>query len=468
MFSSKTYIERRNELKKIMKSGILFFPGAVDTPMNYGANTYKFRQDSTFLYYFGIDAPDLAAVIDIDNNREIIFGNNRDIDDIVWMGPEKTITEKASEVGISETKSMSELANSLKSHLSAGETIHHLPQHQAQIKIEFEKWLGIHPTEVNNKSSKEFIRAVVKQRSIKSSEEVSEIEKALDISNLMYNLAMRATRAGMLEREIYGAVEGLTLGMGNGVSFPVIFSVNGETLHNHHHNNIMRDGDLVLLDSGAESLLHYASDITRTFPVSGKFTPRQKDIYNIVLESQLKAIEAIKPDVKYKNIHLQTAKIIANGLKELGLMKGNIDDAVSEGAHALFYPHGLGHMLGLDVHDMEGLGEGFVGYDDNTQRSDQFGLAYLRLAKELHSGFVITVEPGIYFIPQLYKIWKSENKLAEFINYDKVAEYLDFGGIRIEDDVLVTETGHRVLGISPIPKTVEDIEQTCGKKENYK
>jgi len=462
MFSSETYIQRRNELKKIMKKGILFFPGAVDTPMNYRANTYKFRQDSTFLYYFGIDAPDLAAVIDVENDREIIFGDDRDIDDIVWMGPEKSISEKASEVGVTETKSMSELADALASHTMASEIVHYLPQHQAQIMIEFDRWLNIQPSEVGNKSSKDFIRAVVKQRSIKSDEEVAEIEKALDTSYLMNTLAMRATSSETLEREIFGAVEGLALGMGNGISFPVIFSVNGETLHNHHHENIMKDGDLALLDSGAESLLHYASDITRTFPVSGKFSQRQKDIYNIVLDSQLKAIELIKPGVNYKEIHLETAKVIASGLKELGLMKGNIDDAVAQGAHALFYPHGLGHMLGLDVHDMEGLGEGFVGYDENTQRSDQFGLAYLRLAKELHPGFVITVEPGIYFIPQLYKNWKAENKLTEFINYDKVGEYMDFGGIRIEDDVLVTETGNRVLGKSPIPKTVEEVEQACG------
>ena len=462
MFASKTYINRRNELKKIMKSGILFFPGAVDTPMNYRSNTYKFRQDSTFLYYFGIDAPNIAAVIDVDNNSEIIFGDDRDIDDIVWMGPEKSISEKAFGVGISETKSMSKLTEAFASHTKAGEIVHYLPQHQSQIMIEFEKWISIHPAEVNNKSSKELIRAVVKQRSIKSDEEVAEIEKALDISYLMNTIAMRASSAGTLEREIFGAVEGLALGMGNGVSFPVIFSVNGETLHNHHHENIMKDGDLALLDSGAESLLHYASDVTRTFPVSGKFTTRQKDIYNIVLDSQLEAINSIKPDVSYKDIHLKTAEAIANGLKELGLMKGNIDDAVKEGAHALFYPHGLGHMLGLDVHDMEGLGEGFVGYDDNTKRSEQFGLAYLRLAKKLHPGFVITVEPGIYFIPQLFKNWKSENKLAEFINYNKVEEYLNFGGIRIEDDVLVTENGNRVLGKSPIPKTVEEVEKACG------
>ena len=463
MFSFKTYIERRNELKNIMKSGILFFPGAVDTPMNYRSNTYKFRQDSTFLYYFGIDAPNLAAVIDVDNNREIIFGDDREIDDIVWMGPDKSLIEKASEVGVTETRSVSKLTDALRSHKKVGEIIHYLPQHQAQIIIEFEKWLKIHPSEVNNKSSKDLIQAVVKQRSIKSDEEVAEIEKALDISYLMNTLAMRASGPGVLEREVFGAVEGLALGMGNGVSFPVIFSVNGETLHNHHHENIMRNGDLALLDSGAESQLHYASDITRTFPVSGKFSPRQKDIYNIVLDSQLKAIEAIKPNVSYKDIHLQTAKVIASGLKDLGLMKGNINDAVNEGAHALFFPHGLGHMLGLDVHDMEGLGEGFVGYDEESQRSDQFGLAYLRLAKKLHPGFVVTVEPGIYFIPQLYNNWKSEKKHINFINYDKVAEYFDFGGIRIEDDLLVTINGHKVLGRSPIPKTVKEVEKACGR-----
>ena len=463
MFSSETYIKRRNELKKIMKTGVLFFPGAVDTPMNYPSNTYKFRQDSSFLYYFGIDAPNLAAIIDVNNNRDIIFGNDRDIDDIIWMGPEKSISEKSSEVGVSETKPIAELTDTLPSHKQAGGTIHYLPQHQAEIMINFDRWLGIRPTQVNNQSSKDLIRAVVQQRSIKSDEEVAEIEKALDISYLMNTLAMRASDVGILEREVYGAVEGLALAGGNGVSFPIIFSTHGETLHNHHHENIMQEGDLVLLDSGAESLLHYASDITRTFPVNGKFTQRQKDIYNIVLEAETTAIEAIKPNVSYKEVHLNSAKVIANGLKELGLMKGNVDDAVNEGAHALFFPHGLGHMLGLDVHDMEGLGEGFVGYDEETQRSDQFGLAYLRLAKKLHSGFVITVEPGTYFIPQLFKKWKSENKHADFINHDKVEEYLNFGGIRIEDDVLVTESGHRVLGKSPIPKTIEDVEQACGK-----
>ena len=464
MFSPETYINRRNELKKIMQKGLLFFPGATETPMNYGGNTYKFRQDSSFLYYFGIDAPDLAAVIDVDNDREIIFGSNREIDDIVWMGPEKSIADKASEVGVNETKSFSELKNALQSHKQVGQAVHFLPQHQAEIMIRFDEWLKISPRVVNSNSSKDLIRAVVKQRSIKSEEEIAEIESALDISYLMNTLAMRASGVGVLEREVFGAVEGLALGMGNGVSFPIIFSVHGETLHNHHHENIMQDGDLVILDSGAESKLHYASDITRTFPANGIFSARQKDIYNVVLDAQMTAINAIKANVSYKDIHIESAKVIAAGLKESGLMKGNIEDAVSEGAHALFYPHGLGHMLGLDVHDMEGLGEGFVGYDETTERSEQFGLAYLRLAKKLKSGFVITVEPGIYFIPQLFKNWKSENKLSEFINYDKVEDYLDFGGIRIEDDVLVTEEGGQVLGKTPIPKTVDEVERACGKK----
>ena len=450
-------------LKKQMKSGILFFPGAVDTPMNYSSNTYKFRQDSSFLYYFGIDAPNLAAVIDVDNDREIIFGDERSIDDIIWMGPEDSLNERAIKVGISEILPYAKLSLSLESHIHTDEQIHFLPQHQAQIKNQFKTWLGIELDNVNNNSSKNLIQAVVKQRSIKSCEEVEEIEKALKISYLMNTLAMRASRKGVLEQEVYGAIEGLALGMGNGVSFPIIFTVNGEILHNHHHNNLMKDGDLALLDSGAESQLHYASDITRTFPVSGKFTSKQKDIYNIVLDSQLNAIKMIKPEISYKDVHLESAKVITTGLKDIGLMKGSVDDAVTAGAHALFFPHGLGHMMGLDVHDMEGLGEGYVGYDKETERSEQFGLAYLRLAKKIHTGFVITVEPGIYFIPQLFENWRKDNKNSDFINYDKVLEYLDFGGIRIEDDILVTENGASVLGRSPIPKTIEEVETACAK-----
>ncbi len=461
MFSTETYIERRKKLKGLVKSGIIFFPGNVETPMNYSANIYRFRQDSSFLYYWGLDAPNLAAIIDLENDKEIIFGNDREIDDVVWMGPEKPLAERAKRVGVNNTEPFNNIDDALQSAIKNGRKVHFLPQYQSEIKLQFASWLGIRPRSINDYSSKELIKAVVSQRSIKSDAEVDQIEEALAISYEMNILAMKFAQPGMIEREVFGAVEGLALGMGSGVSFPIIFSVHGETLHNHHHDNEMKDGDILVLDSGAESTLHYASDITRSFPVNGKFTDKQKEIYNIVLESQLKAIEAIAPGKTFKDIHLLTAKVIADGLKNIGLMKGNIDDAVKEGAHALFFPHGLGHMMGLDVHDMEGLGEGFVGYDEKIKRSDQFGLAYLRLGKKLDPGFVLTVEPGIYFIPQLFANWKKENKHADFINYDKVENYLDFGGIRIEDDVLVTEEGQKVLGKVPIPKTVEEVEEAC-------
>lgn len=460
MFSVETYKNRREELTKNIGSGILFFPGNNETPLNYPSNTYHFRQDSSFLYYFGLDQSNLAGIIDVDKNESIIFGNDRDIDDVVWMGFEEPLKSRSEKVGISKTNSFGELQNYLQSALSSGRKVHFLPQYKHDIIIEFQDWLGINPKFVNKYSSKELTKAVIAQRSIKSEEEIEEIEKALEISYLMNKAAMKMSRPGIFEREVFGAVEGIALSKGSGVSFPIIFSVHGETLHNHHHNNLMKEGDLLVLDSGAESLLHYASDITRSFPVSGKFAERQKDIYNIVLKSQLEAIKMIKPGIKYKEIHLNSAKVITSGLKDLGLMKGNIDDAVASGAHALFFPHGLGHMLGLDVHDLEGLGEAFVGYDEATKRSDQFGLAYLRLAKSLESGFVVTVEPGIYFIPQLIDIWKKEEKHKDFINYEKVDEYKGFGGIRIEDDVLVTDNGFKVLG-KPIPKTIEEVENAC-------
>ncbi|MCB0745627.1 MAG: Xaa-Pro dipeptidase, partial [Ignavibacteriae bacterium] len=315
----------------------------------------------------------------------------------------------------------------------------------------------------NFKSSAKFIKSVIKQRAIKSEEEIAEIEKAIEISYDMNTTAMREMKPGITEREIFGKVQGIALSKGSGVSFPIIFSVNGQILHNHLHENIMKTGEIAVLDSGAETVLGYASDITRTIPVKGKFTVKQKNIYNIVLDAQLKAIEMMKPGVLFKEVHLVAAKIIAEGLAKLGIMKGNIDEAVDKGAHALFFPHGLGHMMGLDVHDMENLGENYIGYNKKIKRSKQFGLAYLRLGRELEPGFVVTVEPGCYFIPALIDQWKKENKHSKFINYKKLEEYRDFGGIRIEDDVLVTETGHRILG-KPIPKTVEEVEAECAKK----
>jgi len=458
MFNKDVYIERRKRLKEDLKSGLILFLGNEESPMNYADNIYPFRQDSSFLYFWGLDSPGLAGVIDIDENEEIVYGYDFTVDDIVWMEPQETLAEKAKKTGALYSEPLEKLDKKLKEAVQKGRKIHYLPQYRADNILKIEHLLGIESSRVNDLASMELTKVVISQRSIKSAEEVEEIEKALDISYEMNAKAMEMTRPGIYEREVSGIVEGLVLSKGSRIAFPIIFSIHGETLHNHSHANLMQAGDILVLDSGAESPLHYASDITRTFPVSGKFSGIQKDIYNVVLSAQEKAIEMVHPGIRYKDIHLDASRVMAEGLKELGFMKGNVDDAVSAGAHALFFPHGLGHMLGLDVHDMENLGEDLVGYDSETKRSEQFGLAYLRLGKKLEPGFVLTVEPGIYFIPQLIDQWKAENKFKDFIDYDNVEKHKDFGGIRIEDDVLVTETDHRVLG-KRIAKTVEEIEE---------
>jgi Xaa-Pro aminopeptidase len=429
--------------------------------MNYTGNPYHYRQDSTFLYYWGLNEPGLSALIDLDQEKEIIFGYDFTVDDIVWMGPQPTLKERAGKVGIKKTFPQDKLADYLSDALNKNRKIHYLPQYRPENIIQIEKILGIHPRLVNDYASEKFIKAVVAQRSIKTREEIKEIEFALDIAYDMHVYAMKHTKPGIYEREIAGAMEGIALSKGKGVSFPVIYSIHGETLHNHYHGNLMSKGDIAVNDCGAESLLNYASDITRTIPVAGKFSTQQKEIYQIVLEAQLKAIQGMKPGVKFKKIHMMAVKTIASGLHDLKFMKGNVDEAVNAGAHALFMPHGLGHMMGLDVHDMENLGEDYVGYDDKTKRSEQFGLAYLRMAKALEPGHVMTVEPGIYFIPELIDLWKGQKKHNQFINYEKVEKYRTFGGIRIEDDVLVTEKGHQVMG-KPIPKSIEDVEQMAG------
>jgi Xaa-Pro aminopeptidase len=458
MFDKNVYIERRKLLKKQIKSGVILILGNIESPMNYPANPYPFRQDSNFLYFFGLDKPGFAGIIDGEEDNDYIYGEDFTIDDVVWMGPQPTVKELARGAGVSLTGTLAELAEKLKETISKGRKVHYLPPYRAENTLQLEKLLGIATTDIKNNASVDLIKAIAAQRSIKSDAEVKEIEKALDISHEMYNTVMEMAKPGVYEKEIVGKIEGIVGSYGSYISFPTILSINGETLHNHFHGNRLKKSKLLVIDSGAESPGHYASDITRTFPMGGTFTPEQKDIYQIVLNSQLAAINAIKPGIPYKDIHLVTAAVIANGLKGIGLMKGDIEAAVKEGAHALFFPHGLGHMMGLDVHDMEDLGEDYVGYDETVQRSDQFGLASLRLAKELKPGFVLTVEPGIYFIPALIDLWKTENKFNDFIDYSKVEGFKGFGGIRIEDDVLVTNKNHRVLG-KPIPKTIEEIEK---------
>ncbi len=457
MFDKNIYIQRREELKKNFKSGILLFPGNDDSAMNYPANTYHFRQDSTFLYYFGHDIPNLIGIIDIDENKEILFGHEFGIENIIWTGPQPKLAELAERVGINYSEPINNFGKYIKGQIKKNRKFHYLPMYRGDQLIKLSNFLDIPVKRINSRASKKLIQVVVEQRSIKAPEEIAEIEYSLEIAFAMHTRAMQMAKPGVVERDIAGAIEGIALALGKGVSFPSIVSKNGQTLHNNFYGNILSQGDLLVCDAGAESLLHYASDITRTTPVGGKFSSKQKDIYEIVLTAQKNAINMIRPGVKHKDVHLTAAKIIAAGLSQLGLMKGNLVDAVKAGAHALFFPHGLGHMMGLDVHDMEGLGEALVGYDDKTKRSDQFGLAYLRLAKELQPGFVFTCEPGIYFIPELIDQWKAKKLHKKFINYDRVEEYRNFGGIRIEDNILVTESGYRVLG-RPIPKEAADVE----------
>jgi Xaa-Pro aminopeptidase len=460
MFDKQVYIDRRNELKKNFKTGLLLFIGNDEAAMNYPGNTYAFRQDSTFLYYFGLDLPNMIGVIDVDDNKEFLFGYEYTIEDIVWMGPQPKLIELAESCGIVNCDSVDNLKKYLKLKKKTGIRTHFLPQYRGEQTLKLSDLLDENPFKLKNKTSKKFIEAVVAQRSIKSEEEIAEIEYAMEIAYQMHTTAMRLAKPGVVERDIAGTIEGIALSLGAGLSFPAIVSKNGQTLHNHYHGNVLKAGDLLVCDAGAESLLHYASDITRTIPVGGKFSVKQADIYEIVLTAQKNAINMIKPGVLHRDIHLTAAKIIAAGLSQIGLMKGDLNAAVKAGAHALFFPHGLGHMMGLDVHDMENLGEEFVGYDEKTKRSDQFGLAYLRLAKELKPGFVFTCEPGIYFIPELIDLWKKSKKHLKFINYDKVEEYRNFGGIRIEDNILVTKNGYKVLG-RPIPKEIKDIEAIC-------
>ena len=459
MFKKEVYIDRRNRLKKELGSGIALFPGNVEAAFNYPANTYHFRQDSHFLYFFGIDLPGFAAVIDMDNDKEYIFGNDFDIDDIIWMGPQPKVAELAAQVGIKNTGTMAELKAFITNAEKNGQEIHYLPPYRGETDIQLAELLNTSVFEIRDNVSVELTKAVVKLKEIKDEYEIAEIEKAVDIAYKMHTTAMKMAKPGVVEQEIAGTIEGISLAYGGPVSFPIILSMDVQTLHNHYHGNVLEEGRMMVTDAGAETQLHYASDITRTVPVGGKFNKRQAEIYQIVLDANMNAIEAIKPEIKYRDIHFLSARTIVNGLKAIGLMKGDTAAAVEAGAHTLFMPHGLGHMMGMDVHDMEGLGENNVGYDENTIRSKEFGTAYLRLGKELKPGFVLTVEPGIYFIPELIDKFRSEGKYLDFINYDKVETYKDFGGVRIEDDILVTETGYRVLG-KPIPKTIEEVEKT--------
>lgn len=459
MFETSVYKNRRARLKEKVKSGLVLILGNGEAPANYTDNTYKFRQDSSFLYFFGLNQPGFAGVIDIDSGDEYVFGNDVDMDDIIWMGPQPSVKDMAARAGVSKTAPFARLADCMKTAISQGRRIHFLPPYRFRNMLLLEELLGIRPALVKNYASLELIKAVVDLRSVKEPCEIEEITKACNIGYEMHTAVMRNCKPGVKEQYIAGLIEGIAASYGSMVSFPVILSQNGETLHNHDHSQILQEGRMMLTDAGAEEVSHYCSDFTRTVPVGGKFLTRQKEVYNIVLAANNKAIEIAKPGVTYQYVHLEVCKVLAQGLKDLGLMKGDVNEAVAAGAHALFMPHGLGHMMGLDVHDMEDLGQIYVGYDDETRPIDQFGTSSLRMGRRLQEGFVITDEPGCYFIPALIDQWRAQGMHKEFLNYDKIETFKDFGGIRLEDDILIIPGGSRFLGDKRTPITVEEVEE---------
>lgn len=455
MFLPDTYKKRRAELaKKMANQGLILIAGNNDSPINYPGNIFRYRQDSNFLYFVGLNMPGLMTTIDTATGETTLYGDDIPVESAIWTGVLPKLADWAAKTGITKIEPFTKLAGVLK----AASMVHYLPPYRHDRNIYLSEVFGKSITEIQKGVSEELIKAIVNIRSYKTDEEVAQIEDALNRATAKFHVeAMKMAMPGTFEYQVAGQIQSTMLKNLCAPAYGIICSVNGEILHNVTYDNKLKEGDLLLIDAGAENPMGYASDITRTTPVGGKFNARQKAVYEIVLNALNSAIELIKPGVTYQSIHFEAAKIMTTGLIGLGLMKGDPEEIVAKGAHALFFPHGLGHMMGLDVHDMEDLGENYVGYDDKTKRSELFGTAYLRLGRELESGFVLTTEPGLYFIPILIEKWKSENKFTEFINYNALEPYIGLGGIRLEDDILVTPDGRKILG-NPIPKSLNSIE----------
>ena len=460
MFSKDTYVRRRSELKKLVKSGLIVLFGNNEAPKNYPNNAYfPFRQDSSFIYYFGQHRDGLVGVIDIDNDSEMLIGDDIDIEDIVWYGSVDCVSDLAAQVGVGKTAPMKELRNICDKAKAQGQKIHFLPPYRFDTKIQIMDLLGIHPNQQKEAASMDLIMAVVKMRSSKEPQEIEAIERACDVGYMMHTTAQRLIKPGVTERYIGGQVDGIANSLANGNSFATIFSQHGEIMHGNPSGALLEDGRLALCDAGCE-LDDYCSDHTRTMPVNGKYSQRQLEIYSIVEACHDYALEVAKPGVKYMDVHFAVCRLMTDRLKELGLMKGDTEEAVRAGAHAMFLPHGLGHMMGMDVHDMEGLDQRYVGFDSETRPNlEQFGTNALRMGRRLEEGFVVTDEPGIYFIPALIDDWRASGHCAEFLNFDKLETYKDFGGIRIEDDILITKDGCRFLGQKRIPYHPKDVEE---------
>jgi len=459
MFEPETYSERRAWLRERVGDGIVLLPGNRASPMNFAANLYPFRQDASFLYFFGLDRPDLAGTVDLDDGGATLYGDDAALEETVWTGPASSVADEAARAGVARTRPRGRLVDDLRQAVERGRAVHFLPQYRADNAILLEEALGIPAARASEHASATLRNAVIALRAVKTTAEIEQLDRAATLSARVHVAAMHRTRPGALEREVVATIEALATAQGAPLAYPVICSRHGEILHNDSRDGRLEADDLVLCDAGVESPLHYAGDVTRTWPGDGRFTQRQREVYEMVLQVQQAAITAVRPGVPFRELHLQAARGLATGLRDLGLMRGDVDEAVAAGAHALFFPHGLGHMLGLDVHDLEALGEDHVGYDAEFERSSRFGLSNLRLARRLEPGFALTIEPGLYFIPGLIDRWREERRHEAFIDYAAVERYRDFGGIRIEDDVVVLDTGHRVLG-EPLVKEVDDLEAT--------
>lgn len=460
MFDKRVYVARRKALIQDIEKGVILFLGNSESPCNYPDNCYKFRQDSSFLYFFGISDPDFAAVIDAESGEEIIFGNDVEINDIIWMGPQVSVAEKAAKVGVKKSKKFADLFKYIQKAKSEKKKIHFLPPYRSQTKILLNELLNIPIAKLKEKSSEKLIKAIVSQRLIKDKYEIAEIDEACNIGYAMHYAVMTNCKLGMVEQELAGLMDGIAITLGSMNSFATILSQHGETLHNHKHDGIITKGKLLTVDAGAENKNNYCSDFTRTIPCSGKFTTKQKEIYQIVLDCNNLAAKLAAPGVSYFDVHVQVYRLMTKRLKELGLVKGDVEEALQAGVPSLFMPHGLGHNMGLDVHDMENFGEDYVGYGESVKRDKRSGFRSLRMARKLVAGHVITNEPGIYFIPALIEKWKKEKICSQFINFKLLKEYYDFGGIRLEDDLLITPTGNRLLGAKRLPITVKEVEAT--------
>lgn len=456
-FNKEVYVERRKQLQKKIGSGLILLLGNEESSMNYKDNCYHFRQDSSFLYYAGIDLPGLTCLIDPESGNSTLFGEDYTIDDIVWMGPQPTISELSQLTGLSGSGNNLLLQAEISKALQQNRTIHILPPYRPENRIRLSELLQTTLKGVDSYVSTSLVLAIVSQREIKEAIEVEEMERAVVISADMHEAAMRQSKPGMKEYEVAAVVEEKALAAWGQLAYPTILTINGQTLHNHYHGNTISDGQMVLCDAGAETHLHYAGDLTRTFPAGTQFTSRQRELYEVVLRSLEKAESLLKPGIQFREVHRQAAIELMKGLVLAGIVKGDPEEAVGQDVHTLFFQCGLGHMIGLDVHDMEDLGEQHVGYGEELKKSTSFGWKSLRLAKTLRPGFTLTVEPGLYFIPELIDRWKAENKLADFVNYAVLEQYRNFGGIRIEDNYLITPDGKKRLG-RHLARTAGEVE----------